>query len=231
MEHTARAPLSVPDYSNFYGGCDYCGAVLAHISKAARPMPCPVCNIAHYCSPRCLMLHFRGGHKAQCYANLDAEIDVQGAAITTKSQALWDLRKYTQRWHDELGDAAIAAMNLHADATAMDKGVLVVQVSYLPRQPYRMQRFRFQSAMLEPMSSLSGTCADAALRRRQENSIINKRNGMVGCALILLACDVPGVGFVYNSTFIGPEPSVLADKPPVDWENRLWLALSKNTRS
>jgi hypothetical protein len=25
------------------------------------------------------MLHFRGGHKAQCFANLDAEIDVQGA--------------------------------------------------------------------------------------------------------------------------------------------------------
>jgi hypothetical protein len=131
----------------------------------------------------------------------------------------------------QLGDAAIAAMNLHADPTTMDKGVLLVQVAYLPRQPYRMRRFRFQSAAAEPMSSLSGTCADAALIRRQENSIINKRNGMMGCALILLACDVPGVGFVYNTTFIGPEAGILADKPPADWHNRLWLALSKNERS
>lgn len=48
------------------------------------------------------MAHFRAGHRVQCYANIDAEIDMAGAAITTASQALWDLRKFTNRWHDEV---------------------------------------------------------------------------------------------------------------------------------
>jgi hypothetical protein len=119
-------------------------------------------------------------------------------------------------------------MNLHADPTAMERMVLVVYISYVPRQPYRMRRFRLQSARPEPMSALTGTCMSAAVIRRQEHSIVNQRNGMVGCALIVLACDVPGVGYVYNSTFIGPEPSILADPPPADWQHSLWLSVSIN---
>lgn len=81
------------------------------------------------------------------------------------------------------------------------------------------------------MATFHGTCMDTALTRRQEHSVVNQRNGMVGCALIVLACDVPGVGYVYNSTFIGPEPSILEDPPPADWQHKLWLALSVNELS
>lgn len=119
-------------------------------------------------------------------------------------------------------------MNLHADLTAMERMALIVRVSYVTQQPYRMRRFRLRYASSEPISTLTGTCMEAALIRRQENSIINQQNGMVGCALIILACDVPGVGVVFNSTFIGPEASILADPPPVDWQNRLWLSVRKN---
>lgn len=119
-------------------------------------------------------------------------------------------------------------MNLHSDPTLMERMVLFVQLSYVPRQPYRMRRFRFQSASSEFISTLDGSCLSAALIRRQEHSIINRQNGMVGCALIVLACDVPGVGYVYNSTFIGPEESILADPPPPDWQHRLWLSVRVN---
>ena len=119
-------------------------------------------------------------------------------------------------------------MNLHADPTTMERMALIIRVAYVTRQPYRMRRFRLQSVTPEPISTLSGTCVDAALIRRQENSIINQQNGMMGCALIILACDVPGVGAVFNSTFIGPEASILADPPPVDWQDRLWLSMRKN---
>ena len=188
---------------------------------------------------------FRTRHRRQCMANLDAEIDMQGAQTLSTAQALWDLRKYTSRWHDEvrppapasprpahappqLGDAAIAALNLHADASAIDRKALIVRVAYIPHQWRRMQRFRLQYAAAEPFTTLTGPHMDAAKSRQKEHTVKNRQNGMVGSALIVLACYVPEVGFIFNSTFVGPEPDLLVDPPPVDWLQRLIAAVRVN---
>ncbi|KAF8578581.1 hypothetical protein K439DRAFT_1638686 [Ramaria rubella] len=218
--------LSVPDYSHYNGNCGCCGKIIAQV-RDTLPVPCLICEVTQYCRPACFMAH-RRVHRAQCFANLDAEVDVSGASTLTAAQSLLDLRKYTLRWHDELGDAAIAAMNLHADPTAMRRFALVVHLSYVPWQPYRMRRFRLRYASVDPLASLGNTCISAALVRRQENEVVNQMNGMIGCVLIVLACQVPNVGFVFNSTFVGPEQSVLVDPPPRDWQGRLWDAVKRN---
>jgi hypothetical protein len=107
----------------------------------------------------------------------------------------------------------------------MEEKALVVHLSFVPRHPYRVRRFRFSHAKVEYISNLSGTALNAAILRRQDNALINQRNGMMGCILIVLACNVPEIGFIFSSTYVGPEESVLASPPIIDWEYRLGLAL------
>ncbi|KIJ54467.1 hypothetical protein M422DRAFT_24414 [Sphaerobolus stellatus SS14] len=220
-----------PDYSEFHFGCGYCGRMLSQV-RDTQPLPCYVCNCTHYCSPGCLLAHRQvpngQAHRYQCRLNIDTEIDFTGLENPTKSSATWDLRKYGLRWHAALGDAVVAALNLHADNLAMERHALVVHLSYVPNQPYRSRRFRFSHAKVENLSSLAGESLNTALTRRATSTLINRKNGMVGCALVVLTCNVPGIGFIFYSTFVGPEPSVLVDPPSPNWQNILWTKLSQN---
>ena len=119
-------------------------------------------------------------------------------------------------------------MNLHSDPTAIDRKAFVVRVSYVPQQWRRMQRFRLQFAAAEPFITLNGPSMDAAKNRQKEHTVKNRQNGMVGCALIVLACHVPQVGFIFNSTFVGPEPDLLVDPPPADWLQRFMASVRVN---
>jgi len=224
MECAIFKGTSVPDYSNFHYPCDHCGKILSEV-KDTQPRSCSVCGLSHYCSVACLVTEFKTRHRPECMARLDAENEMP---VLSSSQALWDLRKYTMRWHDQLGYAAVAALNLHSDPTAIDRQALVVYLSYVPRLWRRMQRFRFQRARVEPLATLSGPSMEAAKIRQREYTVINRENGMVGAALIVLACDVPEVGLVFNSTYVGPEPDLLMEPPPPDWQERFMAVVRVN---
>lgn len=110
----------------------------------------------------------------------------------------------------------------------MDRSALVVHLNYVPYQPHRTRRFRLSRVDVESLESLAGGTLNGPLCRRATSSMINRNNGMAGCVLIVLTCNVPGVGFIFYSVFVGPEPSVLADPPPQDWQQRLWIQVSEN---
>lgn len=220
-------PLWAPDYSTFHVGCKSCGRMISQVRDAV-PSPCVYCSAAHYCGLACLVNHFHHVHRPECLVNLSQAVDVSGMTILDQQHAIKDLQLFGVRWRDALGDAAISALDIQNDISVMDRQALVIHLNYIQNQPYRTRRFSYSHSVVQNISELQGATLDEAIRTRQRHSVINQNNGLLGCILVVLTCHVPTVGFIFFTTYVAPEHTVLASILPQDWDIRLSLLLASD---
>ncbi|GJJ15460.1 hypothetical protein Clacol_009738 [Clathrus columnatus] len=209
---TSYRPLElwVPDYSTFHVGCASCGKIISQV-RDTIPTPCLKCASLQYCvslasfylvetmiptilqSFSCLAVHSHILHRPDCVRNIIRATDISGMDILDRMHAKKDLELFCFRWREALGDAAISALDLRKDITILDRQALVIHLNYVRHQPYRVQRFSYSHSVVQDISDLRGGTLNEAILQREKHSVINQNRGMLGCILIVLACNVPGL--------------------------------------
>ncbi|KDQ08800.1 hypothetical protein BOTBODRAFT_59150 [Botryobasidium botryosum FD-172 SS1] len=198
--------------------CEHCFKPEEGSTKLDR---CSACRWALYCSRACQSANWYL-HKSICrgIVRCNEKIDSfpPGDPERKVLEITAELRKFTGRNRDLLGQAAIQAINLHANHDAPNKLALEVHVQWLPYSA----RFRVIHAFVQPLE-VYANLGDVVQQRALYHHKNKTEDGLMGCILIMIKCgegsDLPRP--VYSFTYCAPDHDGAARAPKFTWMEEL----------